>query len=104
MLSANIKETDFSVGDTIRVHTQVTEGTRTRVQIFPGIVIRIQGRGENATFTARRIGAANIGIERTWPIDGRTIVKIEVIKKANHIRRSKLYYLRDLTGKSATRV
>lgn len=104
MLSTTIKETNFAVGDTIRVHTQVVEGGRSRVQIFPGLVIRIQGRGENATFTVRRIGAAKIGVERTWPINSRGIVKVEVTRKANKVRRSKLYFLRDLTGKSATRV
>lgn len=104
MLNTIIKETEFSVGDSVRVYTQVVEGSRTRVQIFPGIVIRIKGRGENATFTARRIGAAKVGVERTWPINSRAIVKMEVTKKAGKIRRSKLYFLRDLTGKSATRV
>lgn len=104
MLSAQINESKIHIGDTIRVHTQVTEGTRTRTQIFEGIVIRIKGRGENATFTVRRIGAGGIGVERSWPLDTRSINKIDVKKSAKKVRRSKLYYLRDLTGKSAVRV
>ncbi len=104
MISVKFNEVNLHIGDTIRVHSQIVEGGKTRVQVFEGILIRIQGRDVNRTFTVRKIGAAAIGVERTWPLDGRSIVKIEVKKKASGIRRSKLYYLRDLTGKSATRV
>lgn len=104
MISINIKEIPVHVGDLIRVSTQVVEGTKTRVQVFEGIVIRIHGRGENGTFSVRKIGAAGIGVERSWPINSNSIVKIEVRKKTSGVRRSKLYYLRDLTGKAAVRV
>ncbi len=104
MLSAKISDIDIKIGDTARVHTKVVEGAKTRIQVFEGIVIRIQGRGENATFTVRRIGAGGVGVERIWPINSNIIVKMEVKKSATSIRRSKLYYLRDLTGKSAVRI
>ncbi len=104
MISVDYNGTNLHIGDTIGVHSKVVEGSKSRVQTFEGIVIRIQGRGENKTFTVRRVGAGGIGIERTWPLNATSIVKIEVKKKTDGVRRSKLYYLRDLTGKSATRV
>lgn len=104
MISAKVKDVDVHIGDTVRVHSQVVEGTKTRVQVFEGILIRLRGRAENSTFTVRKIGAGGIGVERTWPLDGRSLVKIEVKKKTAGVRRSKLYYLRDLTGRQAVRV
>lgn len=104
MISDKFGETDLHIGDTLRVHSNVVEGDKTRVQVFEGILIRLRGRGENKTFTVRRIGAGGIGIERTWPLDARSLVKIEVKKKTTGVRRSKLYYLRDLAGKEAVRV
>lgn len=104
MISGEIKGIQVHIGDTLRVSTQVIEGTRTRVQIFEGILIRFRGRAESATYTVRRIGVAGMGIERTWPIDARNVVKIEVKKNADNVRRSKLYYLRDRIGKQAVRV
>ena len=96
MISANFGEEKIHVGDTVRVHSKVVEGEKMRVQIFEGILIRIKGRGENMTFTVRRIGAGGVGVERTWPLNSTSLVKIEVKKKASGIRRSKLYYLRDI--------
>lgn len=104
MISGKFGETDLHIGDTIRVHSQVIEGTKTRIQVFEGILIRMQGRGVNKTFTVRKIGAAGVGVERIWPLDSKSIVKIEIKKKTFGVRRSKLYYLRDLTGKRAVRV
>lgn len=104
MISGKFGETDIHIGDTLRVHSQVVEGGKVRIQVFEGILIRLRGRAENATFTIRRLGAGNIGIERTWPLNGKSIVKIEVKKKTSGVRRSKLYYLRDLSGKEAVRV
>jgi large subunit ribosomal protein L19 len=104
MLQGNVKETQITIGDTLRIHTNVVEGNKTRVQIFEGILIALNGRGENAMMTVRKIGAGGVGVERKWPLDGRTIVKVEVKKSATKVRRSKLYYLRGLTGRSATRV
>lgn len=104
MISIKVRDTDIHIGDTIRVHSKVVEGTKSRIQVFEGILIRLRGRGENTTFTVRKIGAGGIGVERMWPLDSNIIVKIEVKKKTAGVRRSKLYYLRDLTGKSAVRV
>lgn len=104
MISGKFGEQDLHVGDTVRVHSKVVEGEKVRIQVFEGILIRLRGRGENATFTVRKIGAAGIGVERIWPLDSRSIVKIEVKKKTTGVRRSKLYYLRDLTGRSAVKV
>jgi len=104
MISTKFNETDLHIGDTLRVHSKVEEGGKVRIQVFEGILIRARGRGENKTFTVRRIGAGGIGVERTWPLDSRSLVKIDVKKKTTGVRRSKLFYLRDLTGKSAVRV
>ena len=104
MISGNIKDTGVHIGDIIQVSTQVVEGTRTRIQIFEGILISLRGRGENSTFTVRKIGAGGIGVERTWPVDSKNIVKVEVKKNAGNVRRAKLYYLRDRIGKQAIRV
>src|SRR5258708_33977382 len=104
MISGKFGETDIHIGDTLRVHSKVVEGDKTRVQVFEGILIRLRGRGENKTFTIRKIGIGGIGVERTWPLDSNSIVKIEVKKKTTGVRRSKLYYLRDLSGKEAVRV
>lgn len=104
MISANFSatggETKIHIGDSLRVHSKVVEGDKTRTQVFEGILIRLKGRGENMTFTVRRIGAGGIGVERTWPLNGTSLVKIEVGKKASKIRRSKLYYLRNGHSKS----
>lgn len=104
MISVKIKDTELYIGDTIRVHTNVVEGSKTRIQIFEGILIALRGRGVNQMMTVRRVSAGGVGVERMWPLDSNTIVKIEVKKKASHVRRSKLYYLRDLIGKKAVRV
>lgn len=104
MISAKINDQDIHIGDTLRVHSKVIEGAKTRIQVFEGILIRLRGRDVNKTFTVRKIGAAGIGVERTWPLNANAIVKIEVKKKAGKVRRSKLYYLRELVGKSAVRV
>ena len=104
MISANQAETDLRVGDSVRVKTTVVEGTKTRIQVFEGILISMRGRDVNKTMTVRRIGVRGIAVERTWPMDARSIVGVEVVKSAKKVRRSKLYYLRDLTGKMATRV
>ena len=90
---------DISVGDTIDVHVRIVEGSKERVQVFAGVVLRITGTGVSRTFTVRRI-VANEGVERVFPIHSPMIAKIE-IKRHSHIRRSKLYYLRDRVGKRA---
>ena len=104
MISAKVGTQDIHIGDTIRVFNKVVEGDKTRTQVFEGILIRLKGRSENRTMTVRKIGVLGVGVERTWPLDSRNLVKVEVKKKATKVRRSKLYYLRNLTGKSAVRV
>lgn len=94
MISVKFGEENLHVGDTVRVYSKVVEGEKTRVQVFEGVLLRIKGRGENMTFTVRRIGAGGIGVERIWPLNSKSLVKIEIKKKASGIRRSKLYYLR----------
>lgn len=90
-------------GDTVRVHQEVIEGDKKRIQIFEGIVIAIKNRGNNKSFTVRKIGANNIGVEKILPAMLPTIKKIEVKRKGD-VKRSKLYYLRDRVGKAATRI
>ena len=103
MLQTDIKSTLVTIGDIIRVSTTVLEGSKSRIQVFEGQVIRIHGRGDEKTFTVRRIGASGVGVERTWPVNARVLVKIEIKKKAEKVNRARLYYLRDLTGKAAVR-
>lgn len=104
MISVKIGGTNIHVGDTVRVHTEVVEGKKKRIQVFGGIMIALSGRGENKMMTVRRIGPSGIGVEKKWPLNATSIVRVEVSKKAKKLRRAKLYYLRDLTGKRAVRV
>lgn len=91
--------TDFRVGDTVRVFAKVVEGTRERLQMFEGTVIKRQNGGARETFTVRRI-ASGVGVERTWPLHSPRVDHIEVIRKGI-VRRAKLFYLRERIGKSA---
>ncbi len=90
---------DFRAGDTLKVHVRVVEGTRERVQIFQGIVIRRQGGGVRETFTVRKV-SFGVGVERTFPVHTPIISKIEIVTRGD-VRRAKLYYLRNLRGKAA---
>ncbi len=93
----------ISSGDTVRVHLEVKEGKKTRIQVFEGIVIAIKNRGAGKSFTVRKIGSNSIGVEKIFPIMMPGIKKIEV-KRQGQVRRSKLYYLRDRIGKAASKV
>jgi len=90
---------DFDAGDTLKVHVRVVEGTRERVQVFQGAVIRRQGDGLRETFTVRKV-SFGVGVERTFPVHSPIVSKIEVVTRGD-VRRAKLYYLRDRVGKSA---
>ncbi len=90
---------DFDSGDTLKVHVRVTEGTRERVQIFEGAVIRRQGSGIRETFTVRKV-SFGVGVERTFPVHTPIIEKIERVTRGD-VRRAKLYYQRDRIGKRA---
>ena len=90
---------DFRPGDTVKVHVRVVEGSRERVQVFQGVVIRRQGGGLRETFTVRKV-SFGVGVERTFPVHSPSIAKLEVITRGR-VRRAKLYYLRDRRGKKA---
>ncbi len=90
----------FGAGDTVRVHAKVVEGTRERIQIFEGTVMRKRAGGIAANFTVRRIASHSIGVERTFMLNSPRIEKIEVTRRGL-VRRAQLYYLRKRTGKAA---
>jgi large subunit ribosomal protein L19 len=96
-LRADVPE--FRPGDTLKVHVRVVEGSRSRIQVFQGAVIRRQGGGIRETFTVRKV-SFGVGVERTFPVHTPVIEKIEVVTRGD-VRRAKLYYLRDLRGKKA---
>ena len=93
---------DFNVGDTVKVHTRVKEGDKERTQVFQGIVIARRGRGLNATFTVRRISYGQ-GVERIFPVNSPNVEKVTVERKGR-VRRAKLNYLRERSGKRAMTV
>lgn len=90
---------EFRAGDTVKVHVKVVEGTRERIQVFEGVVIRRRGGGISETFTVRKI-SYGVGVERTFPVHTPKIAKIEVLRRGK-VRRAKLYYLRSLRGRAA---
>jgi len=89
----------FRAGDTVKVHVKVVEGNRSRIQIFQGVVIRVQGSGVGRTFTVRKV-SFGLGVERTFPLHSPIFEQIEIVTRGD-VRRGKLYYLRDLRGKAA---
>jgi large subunit ribosomal protein L19 len=89
----------FRPGDTVKVHVRVVEGTRERIQIFQGAVIRRQGSGARETFSVRKV-SFGVGVERTFPVHSPIIAQIEMVTEGD-VRRAKLYYLRDRVGKAA---
>ena len=89
----------FAPGDTLKVHVRVVEGSRERVQVFEGFVLRRQGGGVRETFTVRKL-SFGVGVERTFPLHSPIIAKIEVVSRGD-VRRAKLYYMRDRIGKAA---
>ncbi|HJE19724.1 MAG TPA: 50S ribosomal protein L19 [Aliicoccus persicus] len=90
---------DFKPGDTVRVHVRIIEGTRERIQVFEGVVIKRRGGGISETFTVRKI-SYGVGVERTFPVHSPKLEKIDVTRRGR-VRRAKLYYLRNLRGKAA---
>ncbi|MFF8818133.1 MULTISPECIES: 50S ribosomal protein L19 [Leucobacter] len=90
---------EFRAGDTVKVHVNIIEGNRSRVQVFQGVVISRHGEGVRETFTVRKI-SFQVGVERKFPVHSPTIEQIEVVSRGD-VRRAKLYYLRGLTGKKA---
>ena len=90
---------NFNIGDTVKVHNRIKEGSRERVQIFEGTVIAKKHGGIQETFTVRRV-SYGVGVEKTFPVHSPTVEKVEVVRKGK-VRRAKLYYLRDRVGKAA---
>lgn len=90
---------DFRVGDTVRVHAKVIEGSRERIQVYEGTVLKRQNGGARETFTVRK-NSNGVGVEKTWPVHSPIVDKIEVVRKGK-ARRAKLFYLRDRVGKAA---
>src|SRR5690606_19130427 len=90
---------EFRAGDTVKVHVNIIEGNRSRIQIFQGVVIGRQGEGVRETFTVRKV-SFQVGVERTFPVHSPVIDHIEIVTRGD-VRRAKLYYLRDLRGKKA---
>lgn len=99
--AAQLKESvpEFSVGDTVKVFNKIKEGTRERIQVFEGTVIKRQNGGARETFTVRK-NSNGIGVEKTWPVHSPFVDNIEVVRRGK-VRRAKLYYLRDRVGKRA---
>ena len=91
--------TDFNVGDTVKVYAKVIEGSRERIQVYEGTVLKRQNGGAKETFTVRK-SSNGVGVEKTWPIHSPHVVKVEVIRQGK-VRRAKLNYLRDRVGKAA---
>ena len=91
--------TDFRVGDTVKVYAKVIEGSRERIQVFEGTVLKRQGGSTRETFTVRK-SSNGVGVEKTWPLHSPHVVKVEVIRRGK-VRRAKLNYLRDRVGKAA---
>ena len=89
----------FAPGDTLKVHVRVVEGSKERVQVFQGVVIRRQGSGVRETFTVRKV-SYGVGVERTFPVHSPVVARIEPVTRGA-VRRAKLYYLRDRIGKAA---
>ena len=89
----------FNVGDTVRVSAMIKEGDKSRIQVFEGTVIKVQGHGARQTFTVRK-NSNGVGVEKTWPLHSPNVVKVEVVRTGK-VRRAKLFYLRDRVGKAA---
>ncbi len=104
-LTIKHKEIEFGIGDKIKVSQRIHEGEKERTQVFDGLVIAIKNRGDNKTFTVRKIGEAQIGIERIFPLFSPTIEKIEVVKKGVvGVKRAKLYYVRSKSPREIEKI
>ena len=90
---------EFNVGDTVKVYGKIKEGSRERIQVFEGVVLKRQGGSNRETFTVRKL-SNGVGVEKTWPLHSPNVEKIEVVRRGK-VRRAKLFYLRDRVGKAA---
>jgi len=98
----NLKEDlpELTTGDTVKIHVRIVEGKNERIQVFQGVIIAMSGSGVNVTMTVRRIASGGIGVERKFLVHSPRVDRIEVLRHA-HVRRAKLYYLRNRSGKAA---
>lgn len=101
--SFTYQDQTINVGDTVSVHQKIVEEDKSRNQIFTGIIIAVSGSSEQRLFTVRKISTNSIGVERIFPVNSPNLTQIEV-KTKGHVKRSKLYYLRDRSGRQAIRV
>lgn len=105
MLKVTYKDTEFGVGDTVRISQKITESGKSRTQMFEGIVISVKGREENKSFTVRRIGAQQVGIERIFPLSSPTIEKIDVVRSGTEgVRSAKLYFIREKSKREIEKI
>ncbi|MYD10212.1 MAG: 50S ribosomal protein L19 [Chloroflexi bacterium] len=100
LVAENSRHPKIESGDTVKVHVRIVEGTRERVQVFQGVVIRARKGGNEANFTVRRVASHGVGVERTFLLHSPRLEKVEILRRAK-VRRAQLYYLRDRRGKSA---
>lgn len=100
MVAENHRHPKIQSGDTVKVHVRIVEGSRERVQVFQGVVIRARKGGNEANFTVRRVASHGIGVERTFLLQSPRVEKVEILRRAK-VRRAQLYYLRERRGKSA---
>ena len=100
LVAENHRHPTIESGDTVKVHVRIIEGSRERVQVFQGVVIRARKGGNEANFTVRRIASHGIGVERTFLLRSPRVEKVEILRRAK-VRRAQLYYLRNRRGKSA---
>ncbi len=104
MISTDFKGTLLHVGQTIKVRSNIVEGAKSRIQSYQGMLIALRGRDVNRMMVVRRIGPGGVGVERTWPLNSPAIVDITVVREPKKVRRSKLYFLREVQGKAASRI
>jgi large subunit ribosomal protein L19 len=102
-LLATHKDKEFHIGDIVRVHQKIQEDNKTRTQVFEGTVMAIQGQGMGKSFIVRRIGAANVAIERIFPLSSPLVEKVEV-KTPGHVKRSKIYFIREKSARELAEI
>src|SRR5258708_268468 len=104
MISADYQGTTLHIGQMLRVRSNIIEGNKARIQSYEGMLIPLRGRGENRSIVVRRISPGGMGVERIWPLNSPSIVDITITREPTKVRRSKLYFLREVQGKAASRI
>jgi large subunit ribosomal protein L19 len=104
MISTDFKGVTLHTGQMIKVRSNIVEGVKTRIQSYEGLLIALRGRDVNRMMVVRHISPGGIGVERSWPLNSPAIVDITVVREPKKVRRSKLYFLREVQGKAASRI